>query len=120
MSKKMGELKKAGAVMDGYFTEASQSVSEDAKEPAKGNNKTATEKPQRAQEDKKQRVIDTHKVFSFRAPIETVDSWRVWAEAKGIKVDELGEKALTEYIKRHALSEDQKKIYDLKMAQKKS
>lgn len=123
MSRKMGDLKKAGAVMDGFFT-ASESVSEDAKEPAEGNTKTATEKgsekPQKAQEGKKQRVIDTHKVFSFRAPIETVDSWRVWAEAKGIKKDELGTLAINEYIKRHSLTEDQRQIYELKMAQKKS
>lgn len=123
MSRKMGDLKKAGAVMDGFFT-ASESVSEDAKEPAKRNTKTAkeepSESPQTAQEGKKPRVIDTHKVFSFRAPKETVDSWRVWAEAKGMKVDELGEKALTEYIKRHSLTDDQRQIYELKMAQKKS
>ena len=68
----------------------------------------------------KQRKIDTQKVFSFRAEKETVDGWRVWADAKGMKVDELGEKAITEYIKRHALDEDQQKIYDLKLAQKKA
>ena len=58
------------------------------------------------------------KVFSFRAEAETVDSWRLWADAKGMKVDDLGEKALQEYIKRHPLSEDQKQIYDLKKKQK--
>ena len=44
MSRKMGDLKKAGAVMDGFFT-ASESVSESPKKPAKGNAKTETEKP---------------------------------------------------------------------------
>lgn len=100
------------------------SLKMDEKRPAKGRARKAkeepSESPQKAQEGKKSRVIDTHKVFSFRAPRETVDSWRVWADAKGIKVDELGEKAITEYIKRHSLTEDQKKIYELKMAQKKS
>ena len=113
MSRKMGDLRKAGAEMDKFFT-ASESVSESPKEPAKRNTKTATEKtsekPQKAQK----------KVFSFRAEVDQVDSWRVWADAKGMKVDELGEKAITEYIKRHALTDDQEKIYELKMAQKKS
>lgn len=113
-SKKMDSMKKAGAVMDGFFSEASESSTETTKKPAKRNTKTepekVTESPQKAQK----------KVFSFRAEVDQVDSWRVWADAKGLKVDELGEKAITEYIKRHSLTEDQRQIYELKMAQKKS
>ena len=113
-SKKMDSMKKAGAVMDGFFSEASESSSGVFEEITKGNTKEAkkkpSEKPQKAQK----------KVFSFRAEVETVDSWRAWADAKGLKVDELGEKAITEYIKRHSLTEDQRQIYELKMAQKKS
>lgn len=113
-SKKMDSMKKAGAVMDGFFSGASESSTETTKKPAKRNTKTVpeetTEKPQKAQK----------KVFSFRAEVDQVDSWRVWADAKGLKVDELGTLALTEYIKKHSLTEDQKKIYELKMAQKKS
>lgn len=119
-SKKMDSMKKAGAVMDGFFSGASESSTETTKRNTKTEPEKVTESPQMAQEGKKPRVIDTHKVFSFRAPIETVDSWRVWAEAKGMKVDELGTLALTEYIKKHSLTADQKKIYELKMAQKKS
>jgi hypothetical protein len=112
-SKKMDKLKEAGAGMDKFFSGASESPSEAEKKTTKGNTKAkaeeGSEKPQKAQK----------KVFSFRAEVDHVDSWRVWADAKGIKVDELGEKAITEYIKRHSLTEDQKQIYDLKMAQKK-
>ncbi len=60
------------------------------------------------------------KVFSFRAEAETADNWRLWADAAGLKVDELGTKAITEYIKKHPLTEDQNQIYELKKAQKKS
>lgn len=121
-SDKMSKLRKAGAEMDKFFSaadvdaqEAPQSASE---KPAKRRStgrarKTATESLTEPQKAKK-------KVFSFRAGEDLVDSWRVWADAKGIKVDELGEKALSEYIKRHSLTADQQKIYDLKMAQKKS
>lgn len=70
--------------------------------------KKPTESPQKTQK----------KVFSFRAPADLADSWRVWADAKGLKVDELGERAITEYIRRHKLTEDQQQIYNLKMAQK--
>lgn len=58
------------------------------------------------------------KVFSFRAEVSEADSWRVWADASGIKVDELGERAIREYIKRHPLKGDQLQIYELKMSQK--
>ena len=117
---KMDKLKDAGSSLDKLFSGASETTKKSTRGRAKAQPEEPSESPQKAQEGKKQRVIDTHKVFSFRAPIETVDSWRVWAEAKGMKVDELGEKALTEYIKRHSLTDDQRQIYELKMAQKKS
>ena len=119
-SKKMDKLKDAGSVMDSFFSGASESPTESPKRSTKRNTKAEPEKVTEEPTEGKKKKTDTHKVFSFRAPIETVDSWRVWADAKGMKVDELGEKALTEYIKRHSLTEDQKKIYELKMAQKKS
>lgn len=119
-SKKMDSMKKAGAVMDGFFSEASESSTETTKKPAKRNTKTEPEKVTEEPTEGKKKKTDTHKVFSFRAPRETVDSWRVWAEAKGLKVDELGTLALTEYIKKHSLTADQRQIYELKMAQKKS
>lgn len=60
------------------------------------------------------------KVFSFRTLAENADDWRLWADAAGMKVDDLGTAALTEYIKRHPLTDDQNQIYELKKAQKKS
>ena len=111
---KMDKLKDAGSSLDKLFSGASESSTEPTKKTTKRNTKTVkeepTESPQKTQK----------KVFSFRAEVDQVDSWRVWADAKGMKVDELGEKALTEYIKRHSLTEDQRQIYELKMAQKKS
>ena len=116
-SKKMEALKTAGADMDKFFSGASQKPSEPVKKTTVGRSKAKAEKapkePQKAEKSKK-------KVFSFRAEETTVDSWRLWADAKGMKVDELGTLALTEYIKKHSLTADQKKIYDLKLAQKKS
>ena len=115
MASEIDKLKEeAEAGMDKFFSGASESSTETTKKPAKRNTKTEpekpTESPQKAQK----------KVFSFRAEVDQVDSWRVWADAKGLKVDELGTLALTEYIKKHSLTEDQRQIYELKMAQKKS
>lgn len=113
-NKKIDKLKSAGAGMDKFFSGASENVSEPSKKTTKRNTK---EEPK--QEPTKPQKVQK-KVFSFRAEESTVDGWRLWADAKGMKVDDLGEKAITEYIKRHSLTEDQQKIYDLKSAQKKS
>lgn len=116
-SKKTDSMKKAGAVMDNFFSGASETAektTETTKKSTRGRAKTQPEEP--SEEPKKTQK----KVFSFRAEVDQVDSWRVWADAKGLKVDELGTLALTEYIKKHSLTEDQRQIYELKMAQKKS
>ena len=109
-SKKIDRLRDAGSSLDKLFSGASESPVESPKKTSQRTVKAEPEKPQKAQK----------KVFSFRAEVDQADSWRVWADAKGLKVDELGTLAITEYIKRHGLTEDQKKIYDLKLAQKKS
>lgn len=110
---KMDKLKDAGSSLDKLFTGASEpteKASETTKKSTRGRAKAQPEEPKKTQK----------KVFSFRAEVDQVDSWRVWADAKGLKVDELGTLALTEYIKKHSLTEDQRQIYELKMAQKKS
>ena len=85
-------------------TETGQSQPEETKvKKTKGNTKTA----------KTEDSVKPKKVFSFRADGDKVDHWRLQAKARGMKVDQLGEKALEEYIKRHKLNENQQKIYDL-------
>ena len=113
MASKMDKLKQsAGGNLDRFFSAASEGVSEGLnKKPVndKGDKPERAEKPQKPQK----------KVFSFRAEAEDADNWRLWADAKGLKVDELGSKAISEYVKRHPLTADQKQIYELKKAQKK-
>jgi len=116
-SKKMDSMKKAGAVMDGFFSGASETTEKASETTKKTTKRNTKAEPEKASEEPKK---TQKKVFSFRAEVDQVDSWRVWADAKGLKVDELGTLALTEYIKKHSLTEDQRQIYELKMAQKKS
>lgn len=106
------KLQEAGAeVFNNLFSVSPEKAPETSLAESQG-------KPEKAAQgaDKKPKK----KVFSFRTEAEQADSWRVWADAKGIKVDQLGETALLEYIKRHPLTEDQQKIYELKLAQKKA
>ena len=114
---KMNKLKDAGSSLDKLFTGASEPTEKASETTKKSTKRNTKAEPEKASEEPKK---TQKKVFSFRAEVDQVDSWRVWADAKGLKVDELGTLALTEYIKKHSLTEDQRQIYELKMAQKKS
>lgn len=95
---KQDKLRQSAASIDKFFTAAQP---EPAKDPTPA---------------KKQRKIDTHKTFSFWARKDLADRWRAWAEAKGMKLDDLGEKAITEYVNAHPLSDDEQIIYDMRIA----
>ena len=71
-------------------------------------------------EQKKDAVKAVKKVFSFRASAANVDSWRLYATAAGIKVDDLGDRALTEYIERHPLNDVQQAFFDSQIKKIKS
>lgn len=110
MSKKMGEYKSAvdGSGLDKFFEDPSIDIvleAEPKEEPK--------EEPKKEDKPKK-------KVFSFRTLAEDADDWRLYANASNMTVDEFGTKAIKEYIKRHPLRSEQKQIYELKKAQKKS
>lgn len=111
-SRKVDKLKAAGADMDKFFSKGPETVTEGPEKTADRSNGTAQEKSI----EKPKKAVK--KVFSFRAESDKVDSWRLWADAAGIKVDDLGTEAINEYIRKHPLTEDQKKIYELKAAQK--
>lgn len=96
---KKKDLKKASQdTMDKFFSGAQTDIVSEKKV------KTVT---------KRGKKTETHKPFSFWAEKSEADDWRIWAKAKGMKVDDLGSQAIREYIKRHGLSEDQKKLYEL-------
>ena len=96
MAKKKDLMKATQNTMDKFFTEAKEEPAREPEKPRKAGKKT-----------------DTHKPFSFWAVKAEADEWRLWAKAKGMKVDDLGAEAIREYIRRHKLSDDQQQIYDL-------
>lgn len=123
MATKKKDFSAGVRALDKFFTETDP-PSEEAIQSVIGATQDAQEAPQtksQAQDQKgleepeKPKKKDTHKVFSFRAEKKEADSWRVWADASGLTVDELGERAIREYIKRHPLKGDQLQIYELKM-----
>ena len=101
-----GKLKEATNNLDMLFSgaETVQNQPEETKvKKTKGKDTKAKTKD----------AVKPKKVFSFRADGDKVDQWRLQAKARGMKVDQLGEKALEEYIKKHKLTENQQQIYDL-------
>lgn len=57
-------------------------------------------------------------VFSFRSPKNSVESWRIYANIKGMKVEELGAAALDEYMKQHPLSNEEQAVFNTLLANK--
>lgn len=121
MASSKDKLMKGSAAMNKILSGAVAEPQEEQETTEKPTAKKTTKKTAKAdtgQAVKPEKV--KQKVFSFRAEENKVDQWRVQAVARGITVNELGEKAIDEYIKRHKLTEDQQQLFDLTMAQKKS
>lgn len=51
-------------------------------------------------------------VFSFRAVVADITIWRAYAVAKGETVENLGNAAMEEYLKRHKLSGTELAIFE--------
>lgn len=113
------ELKKGSAAMNkilgGVGTQEEPGTTEKPKVKRSTRKQTKANTGQSEKPEKPEK-----KVFSFRADETKVDQWRVQAVARGITVNDLGEKAIDEYIKRHKLTAEQQQLFDLVMAQKKS
>lgn len=76
-------------------------------------NKEDTQKP-----ENKKVPVGEKIVFSFRSPKSNVESWRIYANLKGMKVEELGTAALDEYMKKHPLSDEEQAVFNTLLANK--
>ena len=76
-------------------------------------NKENTQKP-----ENKKAPVGEKIVFSFRSPKTSVESWRIYASIKGMKVEDLGAAALDEYIKKHPLSDEEQAVFNTLLARK--
>lgn len=76
-------------------------------------NKEDTHKP-----ENKKAPVSEKIVFSFRSPKNSVESWRIYANVKGMKVEELGAAALDEYIEKHPLSSEEQAVFNTLLANK--
>lgn len=123
MASKKNLTEAAQSATGGFF---SKSVTETAETRQEGrravrSNKTSPERgeAERAVRDAKKRTVTARgkstadtKVFSFRAWIDEVDEWRLYAAAKQMQIDEVGAAAMREYIKRHPITDDEQVLRD--------
>ena len=115
---KKDKMAAAGGVFDKFFTGA---PAESAQENA-GNDQEAPKaeragiSPSEGLKAESEALRKPKKVFSFRADQQEAASWRAYADARGMKMDQLGAEAFREYLEAHPLtSADQKQIYDIKV-----
>lgn len=112
----------AQAVTDKFFAgkedhqenvaEAAQIDQKSRQEDRTGKSSTGKKEAQERRVTGKGKKIDDTKVFSFRWWIEEVEGWRSYAAAKGMQIDELGAAAMNEYIKRHPISAEERKLQE--------
>ena len=103
-----------------YPTEnASQTAQEGRQAVRTGKSSTEREKAEKGVKTAK-KAADPVKVFSFRAAVQDVDQWRLYAAIRGEKVDEIGAAAMREYLKRHPLSAEEKALFDKRIESMKS
>lgn len=79
-----------------------------APEPIKAEESTPAEEKAEEKANTKQKK----QVFSFRATIEDIASWKAYATATGQTMENVGTAAMTEYLERHKLTGAEQAIFE--------
>ena len=72
--------------------------------------KPEPEKPQETAQEKPQKA--RKQVFSFRAEVNAITCWKAYATATGQTMESVGNAAMTEFLKNHPLTENEKVVFD--------
>ena len=72
--------------------------------------KPEPEKPQETAQEKPQKA--KKQVFSFRAEVNAITCWKAYATATGQTMESVGNAAMTEFLKNHPLTENEKVVFD--------
>lgn len=99
-------------------TVGNEAETRDAKETA-GKPQTARKKPKvkknttmRKKAENEPDKLQRKQVFSFRAMLADIAIWKAYAVAKGETVENLGNAAMGEYLKRHKLSGTELAVFE--------
>lgn len=98
-----------GSAADEPQTEP-QKPTEATKQPEPIESKEEPEKPQETAQEKPQKA--RKQVFSFRAEVNAITCWKAYATATGQTMESVGNAAMTEFLKNHPLTENEKVVFD--------
>lgn len=84
---------------------------ETAPEPQEPIKSTPTEEKAEEKPNTKQEK----RVMGFRADVNKIDLWKIYAEATGQEIGVMCTAAIDEYISNHELTADQRQIFDIKI-----
>ena len=87
-----------------------QKPAEAMKQPEPIESKEEPEKPQETAQEKPQKA--RKQVFSFRAEVNAITCWKAYATATGQTMESVGNAAMTEFLKNHPLTENEKVVFD--------
>lgn len=79
--------------------------------------KAPAEQPQtekKSIQEKTEKTKPVKAVMGFRADTEKMEDWKLYASVTGQEIGVLCTAAIDEYIKRHGLTTEQQKLFDLK------
>lgn len=99
----------SGSAADEPQTEP-QKPTEATKQPEPIESKEEPEKPQEMAQEKPQKA--RKQVFSFRAEVNAITCWKAYATATGQTMESVGNAAMTEFLKNHPLTENEKVVFD--------
>ena len=99
----------SGSAADEPQTEP-QKPTEATKQPEPIESKEEPEKPQETAQEKPQKA--RKQVFSFRAEVNAITCWKAYATATGQTMESVGNAAMTEFLKNHPLTENEKVVFD--------
>lgn len=99
----------SGSAADEPQTEP-QKPTEATKQPEPIESKEEPEKPQETAQEKPQKA--KKQVFSFRAEVNAITCWKAYATATGQTMESVGNAAMTEFLKNHPLTENEKVVFD--------
>lgn len=88
-----------------------QKPAEATKQPETVESKAEPEEPQETAQDKPQKP-KKKQVFSFRAEVDDIARWKAYSTATGLTMESVGNAAMTEFLKNHPLTENEKVVFD--------
>lgn len=90
--------------------EDTQKPTEATEKPEPIESKAEPEKPVETAQEKPQKA--RKQVFSFRAEVNAITCWKAYATATGQTMESVGNAAMTEFLKNHPLTENEKVVFD--------